>query len=179
MNSVSKYRLKTRQKAFPPYSEPFSMKEFMLFSDTQESKRFVLPKFRNHVSEVIHRMEMEMTQTDMTGIGIRKARYIFENLNVGPFENAVFPQKIEVDGSCENVSVKLLRVESDQKIWTSETGEWRKKDPDQQISLPISSVFGKETKMKRRRLSLFVFLPLGMMALFVFTLYVIFTLLNR
>lgn len=133
-NLISKKSLYTNQK------EPVNLIEYMIFNDQEKDETFMVLKFKNQTSDVINRIEIEIIEQDNQFETIKKATYVFEDLDINPLKEIVPLKKIKVDGSCKLIKHQFLSVTSGERIWTD--GTWS--DEVIEVDEPVKIVEVKE-----------------------------------
>lgn len=170
---MSKYTLEHEKKYQASGTAPLNIIEYYIYRNENDSSRFLVPKVFNYTNEVIPQAEFEIAQFNKEGETIRKANYIFKDLNANSGTETLIQEKIRVDEFCVAIKGTLIENSSTSSD-TVDVDDLIEKEP---TSAPIESekemkeILGEKDRFKFR-----YYIPLQVMLLFILSLEIFFSL---
>ncbi|MCM1546443.1 MAG: leucine-rich repeat domain-containing protein [Clostridiales bacterium] len=114
---MSSFNTVTKIKYTDKSSDPVTLNEYIVFEDDKSSRKYIVFRFNNNVTQQLLGMRFEVCQYNAAGDLIEKSVVVYNEFLAGAEEEFVPKAKLRVSFKCTSVSVRLIQAAFDRFVW--------------------------------------------------------------
>lgn len=97
-----------------------SLREYIVFDDEDEKKKFILFKFTNNVNQILHEFKFELKQYDENDNLVETLVFSYNQLNEVGLSEFVPEAKVKVNYLCKEISIRLIYAKFESVYWEND-----------------------------------------------------------